>query len=100
MCVLYTVDRDDHALHDGDPVVLVEHRPGSPVTDLSIELSEQVPAAAAAFVHTHAADQLLVMIEDAFDSAGMFDGERLLGCNVSFLAQPGTFERDTSYEDG
>lgn len=88
--VLLAIDRDGEPLHEGEPAVLIEHRPGADPSTMEAEVAGAVPAVAADAVLENATE-LAACIEAAFDRSGTFDGQRLLGTGVTFSAPHDTF---------
>ncbi|MEO6867798.1 MAG: hypothetical protein ABI200_07230 [Gaiellales bacterium] len=89
--VLLGVDRAGTQLFGGEPVLLVEHRPGQPSSELEIEGSDQLDASLVKHIGTMTAVAIVEAIEAAFDDSGNFVSERLLGCSLSYLASPDAF---------
>lgn len=79
--VLLAIDRDGEQLHDGEPALLVEHRPGQSPTELVVDRADAVPEAAVELVTRHA-PALVRLVEDACDEFGQLIGERLLGSGI------------------
>ncbi|MBC7462418.1 MAG: hypothetical protein H7287_13760 [Thermoleophilia bacterium] len=88
--ILLAVDEGDAQLFDGEPALLVVHRPGAPAEALQVEGAEALIPAAVEVVAS-VATELVNLIEAAFTSAGEFDGERLLGARIAIDAPTGSF---------
>lgn len=86
MHVLLAASRDGIDLFDGEPVLLVEHRPGSDPEAMHVEGADVVPDALVAVIRTHARAPLARLVDDAFDDAGELDGQRLVGRSIAFTA--------------
>jgi hypothetical protein len=89
--VLLAVDRDGDQLFDGEPALLLEHRPGRSASELALEGADRIPAAAIDLALAAAATDLARLVDEAHDELGQFDGERLLGRGATFEAAPDTF---------
>ena len=90
--VLLAIDRDGEQLFDGEPALLLEHRPGHPAAELTLECAELLDAAAVARLADAARDALVGLVEAAFDEDGGFDGTRMLGRSVAVSAPRDSFE--------
>ena len=88
--VLLAVDEGDAQLFDGEPALLVVHRPGAPAADMQVEGAEALVPAAVEVV-AGVATELVRLIDAAFTDDGAFDGERLLGARVVVDAPAGSF---------
>ena len=88
--VLLAVDEGDAQLFDGEPALLVVHRPGASAAELQVEGAEALVPDAVEVVAS-VASELVRLIEGAFDDDGAFDGERLLGARVVVDAPVGSF---------
>lgn len=88
--VLLAVDEGDLHLFDGEPALLVSHRPGAAHHELQVEGAEALDARAIDAVRG-VAHELARLIEGAFDVRGEFDGQRLLGQRVPVVASAGCF---------
>ena len=93
--VLFAIDELGEDRHDGEPVLLVDHRPGDAPTSLVVEAADEIPAQGVDHVREQAT-QLASWIDSAFDAAGTFDGERILGEAHRFDAPPGVFNISAS----
>ncbi|MCW2959703.1 MAG: hypothetical protein JWM25_1812 [Thermoleophilia bacterium] len=76
--VLLAVDRDGEQLFDGEPALLMRHRPGADHGALHLEGAEVVPVELVEELRAGAAD-LAGLVEGAHARDGMFDGGRLVG---------------------
>jgi hypothetical protein len=92
--LLLAIDRDGRPLFDGEPALLVEHRPGAPASRLLVEGPEGMDDAALELVHMSTGDAMARLIDDAHDEQGTLCGERLLGSAVSMQARAGSFDLD------
>jgi len=90
MRVLLAVDQDGEQLFEGDPVLLVEQRPGT-TGGLEVDGADAVPAAAIAHVLS-VATELEALVEAAFDREGAFQRELLLGKHVELPGPVDLFE--------
>lgn len=90
MRVLLAVDEGDVQLFEGEPALLVAHRPFAPAELLRVEGADALVAAALDAV-VSAASELAALIDAAHDRGGQFDGERLLGRRVTIAAPAGSF---------
>ena len=86
------MDRDGEQLFDGEPTLLATHRPGRPAAELELEGPDQVDAEAVRGIADLARDGLAALVEGAFDGAGSFDGERILGRSVQVVAPSGSLD--------
>ena len=98
--VLLAIDRDGEQLFDGEPALLLEHRPGASHSDLGLEGADRIPTSAIDIVLAEAATQLVRLVEEAHDAFGQLDGDRLLGRGARFHAPASTFDGDTASESG
>ena len=90
--VLLAVDRDGMQLFDGEPALLVEHRPGRAADELVLEAADRIRASAVDVVLAAVATDLAQLVEDAHDEFGQLDGERLLGRGATLVAPVDTFD--------
>ncbi|MCW2921474.1 MAG: hypothetical protein JWL76_1348 [Thermoleophilia bacterium] len=90
--VLLAIDRDGEQLFDGEPALLLEHRPGAPAGTIELETADRIRASAIDVVHAAVAAELAQLVEDAHDEFGQLDGERLLGRSAEFSARADTFD--------
>ena len=95
--LLVSVD-GEAPLFDGEPVLLVEHRPGAAAADLVVEPSDQVAASVSHLVVERAGIALVELVEQAFDGTGQFVGERLLGTTVELSAPADAFDQKSDDE--
>ena len=89
--VLLAIDRDGEQLFEGEPALLLEHRPGRPAGELVLESADRIPDAATDAVLGHCAAELAQLVDQAHDESGQLDGERLLGRAATFVAAHATF---------
>lgn len=89
--VLLAIDRDGEQLFDGEPALLLEHRPGRPAGELVLDAADRIPGDATATVLELVATELAQLVDDAHDEFGQLDGERLLGRGTTFVAAAATF---------
>ncbi|MCW2926910.1 MAG: hypothetical protein JWM86_878 [Thermoleophilia bacterium] len=76
--VLMAVDRDGEQLFDGEPVLLVDHRPGDHHDALVLEGPDGLDPSAVAAVRAAGSAVLVALVEGAFTDDGSFDGTRML----------------------
>lgn len=88
--VLLAIDEDDRDCFAGEPVLLVDHRPGAPAAELVVEGADALAGIAVELVRGQAS-QLAAWIDAAVDRTGAFDGERLVGEAHRFDGPPGAF---------
>jgi hypothetical protein len=89
--VLLAIDRDGEQLFEGEPALLVEHRPGTAASELVVDGADRIDPAAFELVARLAAAELAALIEASFDETGEFDGQRLLGRPVQLRARSDCF---------
>lgn len=89
--LLLAIDRDGVPLFDGEPALLVEHRPGAAASDMSVEGAEGIDASALAVVRERASAALAELIGSAVDASGSFDGNRLLGRDIEVVGTHSLF---------
>jgi hypothetical protein len=90
--VLLAIDRDGQQLFDGEPALLVEHRPGAPAAELALETADRIRPSAVDVVLAAITDDLARLVDEAHDELGQLDGERLLGRGASLRAPADTFD--------
>ena len=90
--MLLAVDRDGEQLFDGEPALLLEHRPGRAPRELVLEAADNIRPAVTELVLAAVAHELAQLVEDAHDDFGQLDGERLLGRSTSLDAPADTFD--------
>lgn len=90
--VLLAVDRDGEQLFDGEPALLIEHRPGRAPRELVLEAADSIRPEATELVLAAVANELVQLVEQALDDFGQLDGERLLGRSTSLAAPADTFD--------
>lgn len=90
--VLLAIDRDGEQLFEGEPALLVEHRPGQPSSELVVDGADRIRAAAFAWVAEQAAAELVELVDAAFDELGQFDGQRLLGRGIAMRGPANSFD--------
>lgn len=90
--VLLCIDRGDEQLFDGDPALLVEHRPGAAASELLLEGPDAVPAASLRALRDLLADRVARLLDDACDDTGEFRRELLLGRTIQFNAPRSVFD--------
>jgi hypothetical protein len=88
--VLLAVDEGDEQLFEGEPALLVAHRPGSPPHELRVETAAALAQESLDAVQ-RVADVLAQLIEGAYTRQGEFDPDLLLGKRVPLDAPSGTF---------
>lgn len=79
--VLFVVDRDGVPLFDGEPSVLVQHRPGAAAGAMVVEVPERCPASAQELV-AGATEAIARVLDAAYDQFGELVREQLLGSTV------------------
>jgi hypothetical protein len=79
--VLLAVDRDGEQLFEGEPALLIRHRPGADPGSMHVEGAEIVPEELVGQLRSGAAD-LAALVESAHARDGTFDGGRLVGSSV------------------
>ncbi|MCB0880066.1 MAG: hypothetical protein KDC46_13930 [Thermoleophilia bacterium] len=89
--LLLAVDRGEEQLFDGEPVLLVDHRPGSRHEQLELTGPDAMEPAIVQQVHAAAALQLAALVDAAFDETGSFDGQRILGTGPTVALPAGLF---------
>jgi hypothetical protein len=89
--VLLTIDRDGLPLFDGDPALLVEHRPWTEPGSLTVDGPDSLDPVAYEVVHRSVAPELASIVDEAHDRTGAFDASRLLGRSVGFEAPVDAF---------
>ena len=90
--MLLAIDRDGDQLFDGEPALLLEHRPGNAVEHVRLEAADAIQPQATELVLGAIAAELARLVEDAHDEFGQLDGERLLGRAASLDAPFDTFD--------
>ena len=90
--VLLAVDRAGEQLFDGEPALLLEHRPGAPAEQVLLEGADRIDATAIAHALDATRDALVELVDAAFDELGQFDGQRLLGRSIAFRAAIDSFD--------
>lgn len=93
--VLFAVDAGAVQLHDGEPVVLMEVRPGAPDSSVVVEAADALGPAVEAVVAERASRAFVELVDAAFADDGTFDGGRLTGRTIELVAAPGTFGEPT-----
>lgn len=88
--VLLAVDRDGQQLHDGEPVLLVEHRPGAAPDRIHVEPASVLPEGAVQHV-LDARVELAGLVDACMTADGGFDGDLLLGRAVRIHAPSSSF---------
>ena len=84
MHVLFSVESDDRLQHDGEPVLLVDHRPGGAHDDVAFEAASVLTAPVVAALEAHRAD-FAACFAAAFAADGSFDPDLLLAQRVETL---------------
>lgn len=79
--VLFSLDRDATPLHDGDPVLLVDHRPGEDAADLTFEPADVLDDAVVAGLDANRAE-FATCLAGAFTRDGSFDADQLLAQRI------------------
>lgn len=90
--VLLCIDRGDEPLFDGDPALLAEHRPGAPSEQLLLEGPDALAASTVQQARALLAPRLVELLDQAFDDAGEFRRERLIGRAIEFRAPAAAFD--------
>ncbi len=75
--ILFALDRDGRAVHEGEPVLLVDHRPGAAHDDIGFDASSEVEAHFVACLDDHRTE-FAACFTAAFARDGSFDADRLL----------------------
>lgn len=89
--LLLAVDADGEPLHGGEPVLMLEVRPGAGPETVVVEPADALPATVHSIVAEQVAAPFVVMVEAAFDDTGEFQGNRLAGSTVEVHAPAGSF---------
>lgn len=89
--VLFAIDEGGADCFDGEPVLLVDHRPGAAPDQLTVEGADALSPHAVELIRAEAA-ALAAWIDGALDASGTFDGQRLLGEAHRFTGSAGAFE--------
>lgn len=89
--VLFGVDQEGVPLFDGEPVLIVQHRPGADPDLLEVDVADALPPQSGDLVAERAGRSLVELVDGAFDRQGSFDGERLLGRGVDLVASADSF---------
>jgi hypothetical protein len=92
MRLLLAIERDGEPLFDGEPALLVEHRPGDDPSSLRAEGPDALDAAATELVRTAAAQDLAALVDSAFDRTGELRADLLLDRSVRVELPRGTFD--------
>lgn len=79
--VLFAVDGPDGPQHDGEPVLLVQHRPGAGADQLEVEGADALAPGVVRAVRAQAA-AVVAAVEAGLDAFGQVDGTLLLGSTV------------------
>ncbi|MCW2949994.1 MAG: hypothetical protein JWN41_1007 [Thermoleophilia bacterium] len=92
--VLLAIDHENQPLFDGEPAVLITHRPGAQSHELRAEGAAAL-APDALLAVTSAASLIAHAIDSAHDREGNFMADQLLGRRITLVAPRGIFAVDS-----
>jgi hypothetical protein len=90
--VLLAIDRDGEQLFNGEPALLVEHRPGAALDTLEVDGPDGMSRSVTDAVAQVAGAALAELIAGSFTRDGSFDGGLLLGRSISIRLASGAFD--------
>ena len=89
--LLLAIDRGNHQLFDGEPALLVEHRPGSDPSQLIVEGPDGMAQSSLELVRRGAGGAIGELLISGFDETGAWDMTRIIGSEITLVAPRDTF---------
>ena len=80
--LLLAVEQDGQRLHEGEPVLLVEHHPAQPGSSVAVEGADVLEVDVVEHVAAVAGPAIVTLVDDAFDETGAWAPERILGKSI------------------